>query len=343
MGVRHRDAADRGRAVPPRVDPHARGQAACSRTSSPRWAAAEARREPRAARSLAAARGRRGAGGDCSRRRSSEIARGRARARSQIAALLVALRTKGETVDEIVGGRARAARGTPRRRRSPDPRTVDTCGTGGDGADTFNISTTAAFVVAGAGVPVAKHGNRAASSRAGSVDVLEALGVNADLPVAAAARLLREVGIGALLRARARTRRCATWRPCARSSAIRTRDELPRAAARTRVGARRQLVGVYDARARRADRARARGSSARARAGRARRATGSTRSRLTGPTYAALLEQGAVRSLAIEPGALGLPLAPAAALARRRRGGERARSRARCSRARPVRAATSCC
>jgi len=115
---------------------------------------------------------------------------------AQIAALLVALRTKGETVAEIVAA-ARALRARATLVTAPDPRTLDNCGTGGSGLDTFSISTTASFVVAGAGVPVAKHGNRAASRRTGSFDVFEALGVRIDLPVDVCAAVLAEVGIGA--------------------------------------------------------------------------------------------------------------------------------------------------
>jgi anthranilate phosphoribosyltransferase len=113
----------------------------------------------------------------------------------EIAALLVALRTKGETVGEIVAA-ATTLRAAARTAPCLDPRTIDTCGTGGDGARTFNISTTAAFVAAGAGVPVAKHGGRAASSRAGSIDVLEALGVCVDVPVETSAAILERIGIG---------------------------------------------------------------------------------------------------------------------------------------------------
>ena len=102
---------------------------------------------------------------------------------AQIGGYLMALRMKGETVEEITGSaramRAQASHGAVARRTAI--RLLDTAGTGGDGAHTFNISTAAAFVIAGAGRQVAKHGNRAASSQCGSADVLAALGVNLDL------------------------------------------------------------------------------------------------------------------------------------------------------------------
>lgn len=139
-------------------------------------------------------------GRDLSREESAEAMRalmsGEA-SPAQVAALLVALRMKGETVEEITGFaetmRAFATH-VPAARRP----LVDTCGTGGDASGTFNISTTAAFVVAGAGYAVAKHGNRSASSQSGSADVLEALGVNLDLSPEAVGQCIDEVGIGFL-------------------------------------------------------------------------------------------------------------------------------------------------
>ncbi len=116
---------------------------------------------------------------------------------AQIAGLLVALRMKGETVDEITGF-ARAMRGRCSAIVCSSDHLVDTCGTGGDGSGTFNISTAAALVAAGAGCRVAKHGNRSVSSRCGSADVLDRLGVRVDLPPDRVRRSLEEVGIGFL-------------------------------------------------------------------------------------------------------------------------------------------------
>lgn len=116
---------------------------------------------------------------------------------AQIGALLAGLRAKGETIAEIAGF-ARAMRGYATRVQPQRRPLIDTCGTGGDGADTFNISTTAAFVAAGAGVAVAKHGNRSVSSQCGSADVLKALGVNLEISPEMVARCIDEVGFGFL-------------------------------------------------------------------------------------------------------------------------------------------------
>lgn len=113
---------------------------------------------------------------------------------AQIAAFITALRLKGETVDEIVG-LAKTMRAKAMRVVTSEP-VVDTCGTGGDGLSTFNISTVAAFVAAGAGLKVAKHGNRAMSSHCGSADVLEALGVKIELNAEQVQQCLQEIGIG---------------------------------------------------------------------------------------------------------------------------------------------------
>ena len=106
---------------------------------------------------------------------------------AQIAAFITALRIKGETADEIAGlARVMLAKAIPVKVTSP---VVDTCGTGGDKSSSFNVSTTAAFIAAGSGLKVAKHGNRAMSSRCGSADVLEALGVDIELGAEAVAEL----------------------------------------------------------------------------------------------------------------------------------------------------------
>ncbi|HEY4684057.1 MAG TPA: anthranilate phosphoribosyltransferase [Candidatus Acidoferrales bacterium] len=136
-----------------------------------------------------------------SRRVMEEIFSGSA-SDAQIGAFLTALRMKGETVDELVGmARAMRAHAKPISLPGASPgeeALVDTCGTGGDGAGTFNVSTAAALVVSGAGVRVAKHGNRSISSRCGSADVLEALGVRLDLAAERAAESIEQVGFGFL-------------------------------------------------------------------------------------------------------------------------------------------------
>ncbi len=114
---------------------------------------------------------------------------------SQIAAYITALRMKGETVDEITGS-ARVMREMAIKVRVDDPLVVDTCGTGGDRLNTFNISTTVAFVVAGAGITVAKHGNRSVSSLCGSADVLKGVGVSIDIRPERVEACINEIGIG---------------------------------------------------------------------------------------------------------------------------------------------------
>jgi anthranilate phosphoribosyltransferase len=113
---------------------------------------------------------------------------------SQMGGLLMGLRVRGETVDEITGA-VTTMRAKMMRVAAP-PDAIDVVGTGGDASGSFNVSTCAAFIVAGAGVPVAKHGNRALSSKSGSADVLAALGVNVDLAGDAVARCIRDAGIG---------------------------------------------------------------------------------------------------------------------------------------------------
>ena len=164
---------------------------------------------------------------------------------SQISALITGMRMKGETVDEIVGfARAMREHATPVRPTVTGY--IDTCGTGGDGLHTFNISTTTAFVVAGAGVPVAKHGNRAVSSKAGSADVLEALGIDLSLSATDVARCIDEAGVGFLF-APALHASMRHAGPTRREIGIRTVFNILGPLTNP-AGAKRQLLGVYDAR-----------------------------------------------------------------------------------------------
>lgn len=116
---------------------------------------------------------------------------------AQVGGLLVGLRAKGESIDEIVGA-ARAMRAHARPIEPTRRGLVDTCGTGGDGSDTFNVSTVAAIIASAAGIPIAKHGNRAMSGRVGGADVLELLGVRIDIPPEDVARCIDDIGIGFL-------------------------------------------------------------------------------------------------------------------------------------------------
>jgi anthranilate phosphoribosyltransferase len=244
-----------------------------------------------------------------------EIADGKATP-AQIAALLVALRTRGETVGEIVAV-ARALRARAETAALLDPRTVDTCGTGGDGAGTFNVSTVAAFVVAGAGVPVAKHGNRAASGRTGSFDVLEALGVRADLPVASAARILAREGI-AFFYARRAHPAMRFVAPVREELGIRTLMNALGPLLNP-VGARRQLVGVYAAELVE-PLAEALGQLGAERALVVHGEDGLDEITTTAPTRAALWNGTRLERMRIDPIALGVPRAGAEVL----RGGDAA-------------------
>ncbi|MBL8073852.1 MAG: anthranilate phosphoribosyltransferase [Nitrospira sp.] len=163
---------------------------------------------------------------------------------AQIAAYLMGLRQKGETVEEIVGS-ARAMRSRAARISVGASIVVDTCGTGGDGANTFNISTTAAFVVAGAGITVAKHGNRSVSSRSGSADVLSALGIKIDLERERVVDCIDEVGIGFLFAPHYHSamRHCAGPR---QEMGIRTILNLLGPLTNP-AGATHQVLGVYEA------------------------------------------------------------------------------------------------
>src|SRR5215218_6479233 len=161
---------------------------------------------------------------------------------AQLAALLMGLRMRGETVAELAGFAA-AMRDRVVRVEAP-PGAIDVVGTGGDGSGTFNISTTAALVAAAAGVPVAKHGNRAITSRAGSADVLDALGIRIDHDAASAGAALRDIGFAFLF--------APGFHPAMRHAGP-TRGEIGVRTAfnllgpiTNPAGARRQVVGVAD-------------------------------------------------------------------------------------------------
>lgn len=172
-----------------------------------------------------------------------EIMQGRA-TEAQIGAYLMGLRMKGETQDEITGS-AMAMRANSEKVTTKFPTfdLLDTCGTGGDKSGTFNISTTVAFVAAGAGLKVAKHGNRAASSKCGSADVLAQLGVNLDLTPEQVGKCIDEVGIGFLFAAKLHPAMKHAIGP-RREMAVRTIFNILGPLTNP-AGARRQLMGVF--------------------------------------------------------------------------------------------------
>lgn len=224
---------------------------------------------------------------------------------AQIGAFLIALRMKGETTDEITGC-AQAMRENAIEVKPKRDALVDTCGTGGDGSGTFNISTTVAFVAAGAGVAVAKHGNRSVSSRCGSADLLQELGVNVQLSAEQAARCIDEVGIGFLF--------APLFHP-AMKHALPPRQEI---GLRTifnllgplsnPAGATRQLVGVYDP-----DLTETVAKVLLALGGEhafvVHGADGLDELSVTGPNRVSQLRDGQVETFSIDPRELGLPQA----------------------------------
>lgn len=162
---------------------------------------------------------------------------------AHISAFLMGLRLKGETVEEIAGC-ARAMKAKAVSIKSRHPVIIDTCGTGGDASGTFNISTTAAIIASAAGAVVAKHGNRAVSSKSGSADVLKALGINIDLPIDKVATVLDEVGITFLF-APLMHGAMKFAAPVRRDLGIRTIFNILGPLTNP-AGAKRQLLGVFD-------------------------------------------------------------------------------------------------
>ncbi len=222
---------------------------------------------------------------------------------SQISAFITGLRLKGETVEEI-SGCARVMRKMARRIRTPRGRTVvDTCGTGGDRSDTFNISTAAALIAAGAGVTVAKHGNRSVSSRCGSADVLKELGVNIMAPPEVMERCLEEIGIAFLFAPLLHSAMKHAIGP-RREIGIRTVFNILGPLANP-AGATVQLLGVYSE-ALTETLARVLGDLKSERAWVVHGADGLDEITLTGGTVVSELKDGRVRTFHLTPGEAGL-------------------------------------
>ena len=237
---------------------------------------------------------------------------------AQIGGLLVGLRMKGETVEEITGFASTMREMSTKVKTTRSP-LVDTCGTGGDASGTFNISTAAAFVVAGADVAVAKHGNRSASSKCGSADVLEALGVNIDAPPELVGKCIDEIGIGFLF---ARTLHGAMKHvgPTRAELQLRTVFNLLGPLCNP-AGACGQVVGVYD-RSRIRDLAQVLADMGTRHALVVTGSDGMDEITLSGPTHVAEATGGQVRVYDVSPETFGVAQASADAM----RGGDASES-----------------
>jgi anthranilate phosphoribosyltransferase len=229
----------------------------------------------------------------------------------QVAGFAVALRLTGESA-EVIEAAARSLRDAMVPVQHGLGAVLDTCGTGGDGSGTLNLSTGAAIIAAACGVVVAKHGNRAVSSQAGSADVLEALGIPTDLPASAAARLLREVGIAFLM--------APVHHPAMRHGGV-ARRELGIRTIFNCLGplanparATHQLLGAYDD-ALRPVLARTLGSLGVERAWVVRGEDGLDEVSPCGPTRVSCLDQGRVSELRLSPADFGLSESPPSAIA----------------------------
>ena len=227
----------------------------------------------------------------------------------EIAGFLTALRTRGETVEEIAAA-AQALREKALRVEAPDD-AIDTCGTGGDGAGTFNISTAAALIVAGCGVPVAKHGNRAATSKSGSSEVLAALGVKLDIAPAQISRCINDAKVGfmfAALHHKALGHAAAARKALGIRTIFNVLGPLSNPA-----GAKRQLMGVFARDLLRpvAEVMPRLGIEA---AWIVHGSDGLDELTITGPTFVAALKDGVVEEFEIMPEDAGLKRAPLADL-----------------------------
>ncbi|MEO1242401.1 MAG: anthranilate phosphoribosyltransferase [Pseudomonadota bacterium] len=238
---------------------------------------------------------------------------------AEVAGFLMALRVRGATVEEIAAG-VEAMREVAIRVEAPAG-AIDTCGTGGDGADTFNISTAVALIVAGAGVPVAKHGSTASSSRSGSAEVLRALGVKLEIEPPVISKCIKEAGVGfmfAALHHRAVKNVMAARRQLGVRTLFNILGPLSNPA-----GAKRQLIGVYSRDLLRtvAEVMRILGVEA---AWVVHGSDGLDELTTTGPSYVAELRDGLVREFMVSPDIAGLPRASLEDL----RGGEPAENAA---------------